>query len=108
MGHTRINRSRGAGLNTSQVGSDSRVSVGVLDATQVSLQGQEDAGVSGAAVLQQGGGRLPGALGDPGTEAGGYRIRNGSEPHLRHSAWFWHGRTHSPIRSSCCCRAEPG
>ena len=40
----------------------SRVSVAILDATEVSLNSQEDAGVPGAAVLQQGGGGLPGAL----------------------------------------------
>lgn len=40
----------------------SRVSVGVLDAAKVSLDGQEDPGVPGAAVLQEGGSGLPGAL----------------------------------------------
>lgn len=52
-------------------GKDSRVSVSVLDAAQVSLDGQEDACVSGAAVLQQGSGGLPGALSDFAVEGGG-------------------------------------
>ena len=56
-----------------EVGGASRVSVAVLDTTQVSLDGEEDADVPGAAVLQQGGGRLPGALRRPAVESCGCR-----------------------------------
>jgi len=49
-----------------------RVSVAVLDSTEVSLDCQKDPGVPGAAVLQQGGGRLPGAVRGSALEAGGY------------------------------------
>lgn len=55
----------------------SRVSVSILDATQVSLDGEEDASVSGAAVLQQGGGGLPGALRDSAVEGGSWKRSTG-------------------------------
>lgn len=54
---------------------NSRVSVPVLDATQVSLDRQQDSGVSSAAVLQQGGGGLPGALRGFTVEGGGWKQR---------------------------------
>lgn len=39
-----------------------RVSISILDSTEVSLQPQKDPGVPSAAVLQQGGSGLPGGL----------------------------------------------
>ena len=51
----------------------SRVSVAVLDPTEVSLDGQKDPGVPRAAVLKQGGRRLPGAERRSGAEGGGWR-----------------------------------
>lgn len=55
----------------------SRVSVSILDATQVSLDGEEDASVSSAAVLQQGGGGLPGALRDSAVEGSSWKRSTG-------------------------------
>ncbi len=50
---------------------NSRVSVAVLDATEVSLDCQKDPGVPGAAVLQQGGSGLSGGLRGSAVQGGG-------------------------------------
>lgn len=50
---------------------NSRVPVAVLDATELSLDCQQDPGVPGAAVLQQGGGGLSGTLRGSAVEGGG-------------------------------------
>lgn len=48
-----------------------RVPVTVLDATELSLDRQQDPGIPGAAVLQQGSGGLSGALRGSAVEGGG-------------------------------------
>ncbi len=62
-----------------------RVSVAVLDATEVSLDGQKDTGVPGAAVLQQGSGGLSGALRSSAVEGRGCNTKQSStlNIHLR-------------------------
>lgn len=58
---------------------NSRVSVAVLDATEVSLGCQQDPDVPGAAVLQQGSGGLSGTLRGSAVEGGGWK--HGAESH---------------------------
>lgn len=57
----------------------SRVSVGVLDAAQMSLEGEEHAGVAGAAVLQEGGGGLLGGLRRSAAESGGCKRKKADQ-----------------------------